>query len=66
MKAYRDHYGNLCRFNVLGVIDILRDDSMRIKANDAKQEWLVWNWFDVEKQLYFTAKQQIRQFGKIK
>ena len=41
MKAYIDHYGNLCRFNVLGVIDILRDDSMRIKANDAKQEWLV-------------------------
>ena len=56
MKTSIDDYENLCRLDVFGVIDIARGD---IKVHQD-------GWYEMLLQCYFTAKQQIGQFEKVK
>ena len=59
-KASIDDYENLCKLDVLGVTDIVRDDSAtHQKSTEEKQGWLVRNWIDVERRFYFTTKPKI-------
>ena len=73
MKTSRDDNESLCRLDVLGATDIAREDitdhqDFKDQLREARMVGAKLNWcrIDVERQFYFTSKQQIGLFGKTK